>query len=274
MSTGTGSENVLRERDDLRYAVRDGVATITLARPERRNAFTLEMIEACADALRGAARDPGVRVVLLRGAGEAFCSGVDLDDFSERAGTPWADRTLLTDRVHRVAYAMEELDKPLIAAVDGPAIGAGMDMALMCDIRFATTRARFCQGYVRVGLIPGDGGCYLLPRLVGMAKALELMWTGEVIDGAEAFRLGIVTHLYDSADDLAQGAETLAARLAAGPPLALRMIKRLTYQSLRLDFRTSLDMVASHQAVIQSTADSREAFAAFRERRPARFQGS
>jgi enoyl-CoA hydratase/carnithine racemase len=273
MSAGPESRR-LPHRDDLEYAVLDGVATLTLARPERRNAFTLDMIEACADALRAAAHDPGVRVVVLRGAGGAFCSGVDLDDFSRRAGTPWADRTLLTDRVHRVAHAIEELDKPLIAAVDGPAIGAGMDMALMCDLRLATARARFCQGYVRVGLIPGDGGCYLLPRLVGMARALELMWTGKEIGGSEALRLGIVTHLYDTADDLAQGTRSLAERLAAGPPLALQMIKRLTYQSLRLDFRTSLDVVASHQAVIQSTADSQEAFAAFRERRQPRFQGA
>jgi enoyl-CoA hydratase/carnithine racemase len=274
MKSLTETEEVGRDRDDVEYAILDGVATVTLARPDRRNAFTLAMIEVLADALVSAAHDPQVRVVLLQGAGEAFCSGVDLDDFSEHVGTPWADRTLLTERVHRVAYAIEKLDKPLIAAVDGVAIGAGMDMALMCDIRLATVRARFSQGYVKIGLIPGDGGSYLLPRIVGVAKALELMWTGQDVDGAEALRLGIVTHLFQSGDELTAGAQSLAARLAAGPPLALQMIKRLTYQSLHLDFLTSLDIAASNQAVIQSTADSREAFAAFREGREPTFRGS
>lgn len=256
---------------DLEYTVADGVGTILLNRPHRKNAFTLDMLDRWAEALRSARTDPDVRVVLVTGAGGAFCSGVDLDDFAEIT-TTLGRQQVLQDRVHRVAAAALDLDKPLIAAVDGVAVGAGMDMALACDLRLASTRARFSEGYVRVGLIPGDGGAHLLPRIVGQARALELLWTGRFVEADEALSLGLVLSLH-SAADFPAAVDDLCRRLAAGPPVAIRAIKRLVRNGERVDFLTSLSMVAAEQAVVQSTADSAEAVAAFREKRKPVFTG-
>jgi enoyl-CoA hydratase/carnithine racemase len=259
---------------DLEYTVEDGIGTILLNRPEKKNAFTLEMIDAWAEALVSVRTDGDVRVVVLRGAGDAFCSGVDLGRYDPGSPepTPLERKRTLTDRIHRIAYALEDLDKPVLASVGGVAVGAGMDMALMCDIRLCSRSARFSEGYIRVGLVPGDGGCYYLPRLVGIAKALELLLTGDFVDGEEAARLGIVNHVCDD-DTLLDETYALARRLADGPPIATAMIKRAVYQSARSDLRTALDLISSHMAVVQSTRDSKEAFAAFVEKRPAQFEG-
>jgi enoyl-CoA hydratase/carnithine racemase len=256
---------------DLEYTVADGIGRILLNRPECKNAFTLEMIDAWVDALVSARTDPEVRVILLTGAGGAFCSGMDL-------GKMQADRSaldskaVLMDRVHRVALALQDLDKPVIAAVDGVAVGAGMDMALMCDLRVCSESARFSEGYVKVGLVPGDGGCYFLPRLVGTARALELLWTGEMIGAVEADRIGLVNHVYPD-EVFEKEVAALVRRIADGPPVAIRMIKRATYQSSGTDLRTALDLISSHMAVVRSTEDSREAMAAFKEKRRAEFHG-
>jgi enoyl-CoA hydratase/carnithine racemase len=258
---------------DLEYTVADGIGTILLNRPHRKNAFTLDMIDTWARALRDARTDPDVRVVVLTGAGDAFCSGVDLDRRQDATpATPLERKENLTERIHRIPFALEDLDKPVIAAINGVAVGAGMDMALMCDMRIMARSARLSEGYVRVGLVPGDGGCYYLPRLVGTAKALELLLTGDFIDAEEAGRLGIANHVVDDAD-LAGAVDTLARKIADGPPVAIRTIKRAVYQSARSDLRTALDLISSHMAVVTSTEDSAEALAAFREKRPANFIG-
>lgn len=257
---------------DLEYEVKDGVGTILLNRPRRKNAFTMEMIDDWAAVLRDARTDADVRALILTGAGDGFCSGVDLGAFSARGSAPLEVKRNLSDRIHRVAYALEDLDKPVIAAVNGVAVGAGMDMALMCDIRLAARSARFSEGYIKVGLVPGDGGCYFLPRLVGTARAMELLLTGDFIDAMEAERIGIVNHAYDD-DRLLEESLALARRLADGPPVATAMIKRAVYQSASCDLRTALDLISSHMAVVQSTHDSREAFEAFVEKRPAVFEG-
>jgi enoyl-CoA hydratase/carnithine racemase len=257
---------------DLEYDVADGIGTIRLNRPQLKNAFTFAMIDQWAEALRAARTDPGVRVVVVTGAGDAFCSGVDMAEFDEQASGPFALKSALTERIHRVAYALQDLDKPVIAAVNGVAVGAGMDMALMCDIRLLARSARMSEGYIKVGLVPGDGGCYYLPRLVGMAKALELLWTGDFVDAEEALRLGLANHVYPD-EDFGQGWRDFALRLAAQPPINVAMIKRAAYQSARADVRTALDLISSHMAVVRSTRDSAEAMAAFRERRPPVFEG-
>jgi enoyl-CoA hydratase/carnithine racemase len=258
---------------DLEYTVADGIGTILLNRPHRKNAFTLDMIDTWAEVLRDARTDPRVRVVVLAGAGDAFCSGVDLDRRQDATpASPLERKENLSERIHRIPFALEDLDKPVIAAVNGVAVGAGMDMALMCDMRIMARSARLSEGYVRVGLVPGDGGCYYLPRLVGTAKALELLLTGDFIDAEEAGRLGIANHVVDDAD-LAGAVNTLARKIADGPPVAIRTIKRAVYQSARSDLRTALDLISSHMAVVTSTEDSAEALAAFREKRPASYVG-
>jgi enoyl-CoA hydratase/carnithine racemase len=257
---------------DLEYEVNNGVGTILLNRPHRKNAFTLEMIDQWAEVLVAARTDARVRALVLTGAGDGFCSGADLDAFKQRESSPLDAKRNLTDRIHRVAYALQDLDKPVIAAVNGVAVGAGMDMALMCDIRLAARSARFSEGYVRVGLVPGDGGCYFLPRLVGSARAMELLLTGDFVDSCEAERIGIVNHVYDD-DRLMEEAMALARRLAGGPPVAIAMIKRALYQSANCDLRTALDLISSHMAVVQSTSDSKEAYRAFVEKRTPIFEG-
>jgi enoyl-CoA hydratase/carnithine racemase len=258
---------------DLQYRVADGVATILLNRPQAKNAFTLEMIEQWAAALRQAQRDPAVRVVILTGAGDAFCAGVDMSVLDGVGESPIDLKHMLTKGVHEVALAVEDLDKPLIAAVNGAAVGAGMDMALMCDIRLMSSTARMSEGYIKVGLVPGDGGCYYLPRIVGTSKALELLWTGEFVHAEEAERLGLVTRVID-ADRFVEECAEFVSRIAAQPPLNVQAIKRATYQSSRTDLRTALDLISSHLAVLHGTQDSHEARAAMRERRTPQFVGN
>lgn len=257
---------------DLEYEIVDGVGTITLNRPEKGNSFTLEMIDRWAGIYRDARTNPDVRAIVLTGAGRFFCSGADLGVLDADEQTPLSRKRVLTDHVHRVGLALEDLDKPVIAAVNGAAVGAGMDMALMCDIRFAGSSARLSEGYVRLGIVPGDGGCYYLPRLVGVAKALELLLTGDFVDAEEAHRIGIVNDVYPD-DELLPRAQAFAKRLADGPTIALGMIKRAAYQSARSDLRTAFDLVSSHMAVAQLTDDAQEAYRALKEKRPPAFRG-
>jgi len=258
---------------DLEYSVEDGIGTIRLNRPERKNAFTLAMVDRWASLLVAARADPDVRVLVLVGTGDAFCSGVDLERRNEgMPATPLARKQVLSDQVHRIALAMEDLDKPVIAAINGTAVGAGLDMALMCDMRIMARSARASEGYIRVGLVPGDGGCYYLPRLVGVAKALELLLTGDFIDADEAARIGLVNQVVDESE-LNDAVLALARKIADGPPVVVRMIKRATYQSLRTDLRTSLDLISSHTGVVGLMSDSAEAMAAFREKRKPRYTG-
>ncbi|MBB3085545.1 enoyl-CoA hydratase/isomerase family protein [Geodermatophilus sabuli] len=257
---------------DLEYTVDGGVGTILLNRPHAKNAFTLEMVEAWAAALRSARTDPDVRVVVVTGAGDAFCAGIDLSVLEAVGDEPLALKSMLTGGVHEVARAVDELSKPVIAAVNGAAVGAGMDMALMCDIRVLSQSARLSEGYIRVGLVPGDGGCYYLPRLVGMSKALELLWTGDFVDAEEALRIGLATKVYADAD-FTDAYRTFATRLAEQPPINVAMIKRAAQQSVHSDLRTALDLISSHLAVVHGTRDSREARSALRERRRPSFEG-
>jgi enoyl-CoA hydratase/carnithine racemase len=255
---------------ELDYALAEHIATITLNRPARKNALTAAMADAWATALLTAQEDDEVRAIIVTGAGGAFCSGADLDEFKGTAGTPLQDKQLLSGHVHRVARALDQVDKPVLAAVDGAAVGAGMDMALMCDYRLASPAARFSEGYIRIGLVPGDGGCWLLPRIAGSSRALRLLWTGEFLSAEAARELGVVDEV---ADDAYAAAVEFARTLAAQPPQAVRMIKRAVRQGARHDFLTALDLISSHFAVLASTEDAAEAYAAFVERRPAVFVG-
>jgi len=257
---------------DIEFSVEERVGTILLNRPHRKNAFTFDMLKQWAHFLTEAQYDDDIRVVVVTGAQGDFCAGVDLDDFATSRSTPYSDKEVLTDRVHIVARAVEAFDKPYIAGVLGVAVGAGMDMALMADLRLAAASTRLSEGYIRVGLLPGDGGCHLLPRLVGRAKALELLWTGDFVDATTALELGLVNDVYADEEFDARLNE-FARRVAGAPPLAVRMIKRAVVHGESMTFAASLDLISSHQAIIQSTTDSAEALAAFKAKRPGRFVG-
>ena len=249
--------------DQLKFSVDDGIGRIVLNRPERMNAFTFEMIDAWRAAIEECRRDDAVKVVIVTGAGAAFCSGGDIVEMGDRLEqTPEQRKAELFDRIERIPLALEDLDKPVIAAVNGVATGAGMDMALMCDLRYAAQGARFAETYVNVGLVPGAGGAHFLPRLVGVSKALELFWTGDFIDAEEAMRIGIVNKVFPDADLMTQ-VEKIARKIAKAPPLTLRMVKRAIYQGMRNDLRTNLDLISSHYAVITATDRHKEAVRSF-----------
>jgi len=255
------------EKDDILFRKEEGVATIIMNRPEIKNAFNLDMIDLWARMLEVWRKDDEVKVIVLTGAGDSFCSGADFvqkkEDPPEDA--PYRHKMVLWEKIQRIPLLLEDIDKPVIAAVSGVAVGAGMDMALMCDIRFAADTARFSEGYVKVGIVPGDGGAYYLPRLVGMAKALELLWTGDFIDAQEAYRIGLVNKVF-AKDNLMEETYAFARRLAEGPGAVIRTIKRAAYQSSRCDLRTALDLISSHMGVIRTTRDSKEAMVKWRER--------
>jgi enoyl-CoA hydratase/carnithine racemase len=251
---------------ELEYSQEAGVATILLNRPEHKNAFTLKMLDLWFDALAEAREDPEVRVLVLRGQGDAFCAGVDLGRVDDEMGTgPLEFKELLRQRVQRIPLAIQELDKPLLAAISGPAVGAGLDMALMCDMRLAAKSARLCESYIKLGFVPGAGGTYFLPRIVGIAKAFEIFMTGDFFDAEEAREMGLVNRVYDD-DRLLEETYAMAARMAKAPPVIAGMIKRSLYQSADADLRTSLDLVSSHMGIVRSTSESRLAFTATRDR--------
>ncbi len=251
---------------DLEFTRDGGVATILLNRPERKNAFTLPMIDDWVAALRECRDDPAVHTVVLRGQGEAFCAGVDLGRVSGEMGSePLEIKEVLRLRVQSIPRLVEELDKPLIAAISGPAVGAGLDMALMCDMRLAGRSARLCESYIRIGFVPGAGGLFYLSRIVGIAKAFEMFMTGDFYDADQALAMGLVNHVYDD-DKLLEETYALAERISGAPPASVGMIKRALYQSANTDLRTSLDLVSSHMAVVRSTLDSHRDFTAARDR--------
>lgn len=256
---------------------RDAVATITLNAPGRRNPITdLPMIAALEDAFRAADADPAIRVAILTGQGSAFSSGGDVKKMTPGGGLrdalPARTRPNYRNGIQRLPLLFHALDLPVIAAVNGPAIGAGCDLACLCDIRIAATSARFAESFVKVGLVPGDGGAWLLPRIVGFPKATEMALTGDAIDAAEALACGLVTKVVADAD-LMDAARAMAARIAANPPHAVRMTKRLLREGQTASLPTLLEMSAAMQALAHATADHEEAIAAFADRRAPRFTG-
>jgi enoyl-CoA hydratase/carnithine racemase len=264
----------------IHYQKDEGVALITLNRPERLNAITQPMVMEWAQALEDARLDSEVRAVVVTGAGRGFCSGADmggglgLSETTESEALPTAaeQRNWLRDGIHYVPRAVQLLDKPYIAAINGVTVGAGMDMASMCDIRFASDRARFSMGFVRVGILPGDGGCYFLPRIVGIAKALELIWTGDFIDAAEAEQIGYVTRPV-AHDELLPTTLAFARRLAQGPPIAIQLAKRLVYQGLHATLPEALEQTSLAMGVVLGSHDAREGLKAMMEKREPRFAG-
>jgi enoyl-CoA hydratase/carnithine racemase len=235
--------------DDLQLLRDDRVATLRLNRPRRRNAFTLAMVAAWRELLLELQEDDGVSVIVLTGAGDSFCSGIDLDELRRvRDGGDHLD-AILTEQIHGVARALEAIRKPVIAAIRGAAVGAGMDMALMCDLRIADRTATFCERYIDVGIMPGDGAAWMLPRLIGVPQTLRLLWTADMVNADEASRLGIVDLVVDDGA-LEAEVDELVHRIAAKPPRLLEMMKTAVRQAQRQDFLTSLNEVALMQRTL------------------------
>ena len=255
---------------------RDGaIWTLTMNQPETRNALTgntavEEFVQVC-DEIR---RDASVKAVILTGAGPIFSSGGNVKDmqrFFDDALTPDAIREEYRQGIQRIPRALNQLDVPVICAINGPAIGAGLDLTCMCDIRIAAENATFAESFVRVGIVPGDGGAWLLPRAVGRAKAAEMAFTGEAIDAQQALACGLVSRVVP-ADQLLATARALAEKIAANPGAVMRMTKRLLREGEHSTLESLLELSAGYQALAHKTADHREAVMAFVEKRKPRFQ--
>jgi 2-(1,2-epoxy-1,2-dihydrophenyl)acetyl-CoA isomerase len=248
------------------------VGRLTLNRPEKLNAFAGRMRDEIFDAL--AELDaPDVRVVVVTGAGRGFCSGADVRYLAELldAGDTASFEKLL-DAGRRVVTKIREMAVPVVASINGPAAGGGLNLALACDLRIASDRATFGQTFSRIGLAPDWGGLHFLPRLVGEAKAIELMMTGEIVGADDALRIGLVNRVVPH-DTLAAETEKLADLLASRPPASLRTIKRGVYESGGWSLSDALDFETTSQLECFATDDAREGVAAFFEKRAPRFTG-
>jgi len=254
------------------YEREGNIATVTLNRPERRNALGDTLREDIVAAMGTACCDDSVRVVILTGAGTAFCSGGDVGELLDRAenGRPIEDK--IAPQRDRTLLAIYECPKPVIAAVNGPAMGAGMNLALAADIRIASDTAIFSQSHVKRGMMPDYGGTYLLPLIVGYSKAYELIYTAITIDADEALRLGLVSQVVDS-KLLLETAASLARTIAKNAPVPLRLAK-IAVQLHSGDLRQALDRETAAQNVCYDSIDAQEGLKAFTEKREPVFIGS
>lgn len=256
---------------------REGVAILTLARPDSMNALGLDgdgaEFRAACDAINA---DQSIRCVILTGAGRAFSAGGDVKAMRARegnfAGTGTQIREGYRGNIHLILRALESLDVPLIASVNGAAIGLGCDLACLADIRIASDKAKFGVTFLKIGIIPGDGGAWLLPRTIGMSRAAELFYTGNVIDARTAADWGLVSRVVPHAD-LQEATFDLARQIAVQPPHALRITKMLLRQGRKVDYDTMLEMSAATQALSHLTEDHIEGVSALLEQRPATFAG-
>lgn len=259
------------------YDISEAIATVTLNQPELRNPISeTAMIDGLISALERAHADPGVRCVILTAAGSAFSSGGNVramaDGIAGRKANPVATLAYYNRGIQRIPLAFERIDVPVICAVNGPAVGAGLDLVTMCDIRIAAESARFAESFVKMGIVAGDGGAWLLPRAVGYQKASEMALTGDMIDAAEALSCGLVLKVVPDAE-LMEAARALARRIAANPPHAVRLTKRLIREGRHTRMDTLLEMAAGFQALMHTTGDHAEAAQAFLEKRKPVFKG-
>jgi enoyl-CoA hydratase/carnithine racemase len=267
---------------DARLTLEERVAVLTLDRDDLRNALTgTALIDDLVDTLNWANHSPEVSVLIITGNGSAFCAGGNIKEMQYRDGDhrtgPFGGSALELERkyrqgIQRIPLAMHQAEIPIIAAINGPAIGAGCDLACMCDIRIGSERATFGETFVNLGIIPGDGGAWFLQRLIGYQRAAEITLTGRLVHAEEAVQLDLMMEQVP-ADQLMQRALTLASQMAAKPPHALRMSKRLMKQAQRQELPDFLELCAAWQGMLHNTDDHAEAVNAFVEKREGKYRG-
>lgn len=249
---------------------------VTLNRPEHSNAFSDEMITELCSVLREADWDDDIRVIILTGSGKTFCAGGDVKAMEGKtgmfAGDPEELRRRYTKGIQQIPLTIEALHTPLVAMVNGAAIGAGCDLACMCDIRVGCKHSRFGETFAKLALVPGDGGTFFLQRIVGYAKALELSITGRIVPADEAFTIGLLNHLVD-VDALKEETIKLSRSIAANSPIAVSMIKKAIRQARTAEISGHLDLLAAFQGITQRTEDHFEGVRAMKEKRQPRFKG-
>ena len=264
------------EPKSFRYAVDEAtsVATLTLDRPDRLNALTFEIYEELRDTFVALSDEPGVRAVIITGAGRAFCSGGDVEDIiGALFDRDYSGLLRFTRLTGSLIVSIRRCSKPVVAALNGTVSGAGAVIAAACDIRIATTKARFMVAYIRVGLFPGFGGTWLYPRTLGsMGKAAELLFTGDFLEADEAYRLGFLNRLVE-VEDLESTTMEMAKKIAAGPPVAMRLSKLMLYKGLEFDLETALKMAAAAETITITSRDHEEGTLAIREKRKPNYEG-
>jgi len=257
---------------EIRYEVAEHIATITFDRPEQRNALSPVMLDDLAAAVRDAQGEETTRVLVITGAGRAFCAGGDVKSMAAVAGGPIPASREQVGQIQEVQLQLRRFSKPVIAAVNGAAYGAGLDLACAADFRLAADTARFCEVYVRLGLAPGGGGAWLLPRIVGLTNALDLILSGEPIDAATALRIGLVSRVV-AADALAAATREFARRFVLSAPRGVQVAKRALYRGLDMSLEAALDFVRPQISALRQTEDHQEGLRALRERRLPQFEG-
>ncbi len=252
----------------------NGTLMITLNRPDKLNAFDDDLSFELIDALKQAERDPKVRCILLTGAGRGFCAGQDLQSrsISQSNGTSPHLGESIRKRYLPIIFKLRTLEKPVVCAVNGVAAGAGASVAFACDYRLAAEDASFIQAFIKVGLVPDSGACYLLPRLIGMGRAMDLMMTGRKVGAAEALQIGLVNEVYPQ-ESLMEKAKQFAGELSLGPTKAYGLLKRALNKALEVDLETYLHYEADLQEIAGRTIDFKEGVSAFVEKRPPAFSG-
>jgi 2-(1,2-epoxy-1,2-dihydrophenyl)acetyl-CoA isomerase len=256
--------------ETILYTPDEGVLTITLNRPDVLNAFNRKMTDEIQDALKKAERDSNVRCIVFTGAGRAFSSGEDLKARTAEGNSDFG--STLRDRYNPIVLKMRNIEKPVLGSINGVAAGAGCSLALACDMRIASEKARFIEVFVRVGLVPDSGSSFFLPRLVGLGKALEMAFLGDEVGAEEALRLGLVNRVVPP-EELESATRELALRLAKGPTKAIGLAKRAMNRALHMDLEQILDYEVYAQETAGASADHKEGLAAFAEKRPPNFAG-
>ncbi len=249
---------------------KDGIATLTLNRPQKLNALTRKMAEELESAVVEIAKDRAVRVLVITGAGRGFCSGADVGDMAQ--ATAPIETRYWTQMAHKIILALTDLEKPVIAKVNGVAVGIGCSLALSADITIASENAQFSLIFSQIGLIPDGGSLFHLPRLVGPAKAKELIFTAKMVDAKEAERIGLINKAVP-ADELDNEVNTLAKQLAEGPTVAFGIAKKIMNKGLSMDLSSVLECEAFGQTIAGTTEDAQEGVIAFLEKRKAEFKG-
>lgn len=260
----------------LKASLQSHILWVTLNNPEQSNAISLEMVDSLTRVLKYADFDPAVRVIILKGEGDVFCAGGDVKAMQNKAGMFAGESNELRMRymhgIQQIPKCIEELSKPLIAMVNGAAIGAGCDLAMMCDLRVGSERSKFGETFVKLGLVPGDGGTFFLQRVVGYSRAMQMSLTGDLVAGEEALRWGLLNTL-TSVDSLQEEVEKLAMKIAQNAPVAVQMTKKAMKTAYMNDLQTVLDLSAAYQGITQRTQDHFVALEAMRTKQKPEFTG-
>ena len=252
------------------------VLLLTMSEPDTRNALTgAAQFEAFEEVCARVNADMSVRAIVLTGAGTAFCAGGNVKDMRDRkglfSGDPFDQAESYRHGIQRIPRAIHSLNVPIIAAVNGPAVGAGCDLASMCDIRIGSTKAMFAESFVKLGIIPGDGGAWFLPRVVGYSNACKMAFTGDPVKAQDALAMGLISDVVE-VDELVPSALELAQSIASNPPHAVRLTKQLMRASRDSGLEELLDMSATYQAVCHAEPDHQEAVQAFFDKRPGNYR--